>query len=191
MTNSFGIKKITSYHPNSVYIRSCLLCTFTGECHFYKKNVLSMLSTIFKSIISILNVFLIKTLTVLYISWVLLLYEYQFIRMGFECVFYISACNVACNGCTGPGPDACVNCADQFYRVGTTCRGTQVHHVHIYILLKFIRTKESCFFCDHCFKVKSKERYLKKAIKFTPYFISRIVQRVLCQRHNKSLMFNF
>lgn len=92
--------------------------------------------------------------------------------MGFECVFYISACNVACNGCTGPGPDACVNCADQFYRVGTTCRGTQVHHVHIYILLKFIRTKESCFFCDHCFKVKSKERYLKKAIKFTPYFIS-------------------
>lgn len=72
--------------------------------------------------------------------------------MGFECVFYISACNVACNGCTGPGPDACVNCADQFYRVGTTCRGTQVHHVHIYILLKFIRTKESCFFCDHCFK---------------------------------------
>lgn len=134
---------------------------------------------------------LIKTLTVLYISWVLLLYEYQFIRMGFECVFYISACNVACNGCTGPGPDACVNCADQFYRVGTTCRGTQVHHVHIYILLKFIRTKESCFFCDHCFKVKSKERYLKKAIKFTPYFISRIIQRVLCQRHNKSLMFNF
>lgn len=63
--------------------------------------------------------------------------------MGFECVFYISACNVACNGCTGPGPDACVNCADQFYRVGTTCRGTQEH---IYILLKFIRTKESCFF---------------------------------------------
>lgn len=55
--NTFGIKKITSYHPNSVYIRSCLLCTFTGECHFYKKNVLSMLSIIFKSIISILNVF--------------------------------------------------------------------------------------------------------------------------------------
>lgn len=117
--------------------------------------------------------------------------------MGFECVFYISACNVACNGCTGPGPDACVNCADQFYRVGTTCRGTQVH---IYILLKFTTYlhivkvysyQGIMFFCDHCFKVKSKERYLKKAIKFTPYFISRIVQRVLCQRHNKSLMFNF
>lgn len=173
--------------------------TYVAVCYVHlQENVISIKRMFYQCCQQSLNQLfqywtfsLLKTPTVLYISWVLLLHEYQFIRMGFECVFYISACNVACNGCTGPGPDACVNCADQFYRVGTTCRGTQVHHVHIYILLKFIRTKESCFFCDHCFKVKSKERYLKKAIKFTPYFISRIVQRVLCQRHNKSLMFNF
>lgn len=57
MINFFGIKKIILYYLNSVYICSCLLCIFIGECYFYKMNVLLMLLIIFKLIILILNVF--------------------------------------------------------------------------------------------------------------------------------------
>lgn len=35
------------------------------------------------------------------------------------------------------------------------------------------------FFCDHCFKVKSKERFLKKAIMFKESSVNGII-RVLC-----------
>lgn len=67
MINFFGIKKIILYYLNSVYICSCLLCIFIGECYFYKKNVLLMLLIIFKLIILVLNVFFIKRFLLCYI----------------------------------------------------------------------------------------------------------------------------
>ncbi len=37
--------------------------------------------------------------------------------------FALPACHDACNGCTGEGPNNCVDCMDGFYPQDTMCKG--------------------------------------------------------------------